>query len=488
MEKTDTMKKSIALLLIALALCTSCDKFLDRQSKTQVDGKEMFETEQGFKDALIACYVKMKSDQLYGLHLTMTTLELMAQHWDPDPLNLPNQIAMKKLDYGTMYARDLFNSTYGELYNVVAQANDVLENLDRHGDAISSPRTRGVIRAEALAVRAFVLSDVLRLFGQMPVNSSTKVRLAYPEHITREELPFYDFDEFVRRLLADLNAAEELFKEYDPLNDKTLLEMDASNADTDSFLTFRRFRMNLYAVQGLKARLNLYLGNRAEAYTLAKGVIDATTSTGSRVVTLSGDTDLTKNWYAFPTECIFALNKTDIEPRISSVSSYRLTRTHYEDLFGQNLSSDSRALLVWDRTTTDASNTNYPTLRKYKAPGAEENIRESELLTRRQVVPLIRLPEMYLIAMETTTSIAEANQLYKDFMRARRIVIGADLTRDQLDAEIEKEYRRELYAEGQMFYYYKRHNTKKMMWGAGGELTETNYIVPLPETELQPKQ
>lgn len=482
------MKKHIALILLILTSFTSCDKFLDQQSKTQVDGQEMFGSEQGFKDALTACYVMMKSDVLYGSYLSMTTTELMAQLWDPDPLNMQGQIDIKSLDFTTTASRNMFSGIYGSMYNVVAQANDVLANLGKSGDRISSDATREVIRAEALAIRAFIHMDVLRLFGQMPAGGTTRVQLAYAEQITKDEIPFYDFDTYAEMLFRDLNAAEEIFQKYDPLADNTFLGMDSSDAASDDFLTYRRFRMNLYAVKALKARLSLYLGNTADAYKFAKEVIDAKTTAGESVITLSGDTDLGSNYYAMPTECIFAISKTDISDAISSISSWRLTKAHYEDLFGRNLSTDSRAQIVWDRTATNASNTNLPTLRKYKKPGADEFLQPTTLATRRQLVPMIRIPEMYLIAIETTTSLTEANALYKEFMLARRIVIDTDLTRDELDAEVENEYRRELYAEGQMFYYYKRKGAKTMLWGMGSNLTENNYIVPLPETELRVNQ
>ena len=102
-----------------------------------------------------------------------------------------------------------------------------------------------------------------------------------------------------------------------------------------------------------------------------------------------------------------------------------------------------------------------------------------------QVLPLLRLAEMYLIAMETAPSESEANRLYKDFMLSRQMLVSRDLSLAALRQEIEKQYRRELFGEGQMFFYYKRRSASSMLWGRNSDLTEDNYIGPLPETELE---
>lgn len=248
------------------------------------------------------------------------------------------------------------------------------------------------------------------------------------------------------------------------------------------FLTYRRFRFNLYAVKAMKARLYLYLGNTTEAYKYAHDVITATTDYGEEILTLSGDEDLKEGYYAMPSESIMILSKSNLSNDLFSTTAYRLSKTNYEALFADNLSEDCRALLVWDRSAQNTAGTIIPVLRKYK----QQTEGSSVSANGSQVVPLFRLAEMYLIAIETAASPAEANVLYKQFMKSRRIVVTEDLTEDELKEEIEKQYRREFYGEGQMFYYYKRHATPRMLWQVGtSNLSESNYVVPLPESELK---
>lgn len=483
------MKKYLIYLFL-LSACCSCDNFLDQQPKTQVDADYMFTTEQGFKDALMECYVKMASDALYGRQLSMTTIELMAQHWDVDDANYRNEVGLKKLDFTTTYSRDLFSTIYGNLYKVIVHANDVLKNMAQTGSAIPQEQTRRVIEAEALAIRAFIHIDVLRLFGQMPQNPQKTVSLAYVETVGKGEIRFYGFDQYVAKVLTDLDRAEEILSKYDPLLTKTLQDMDVSDSAEDPFLAYRRFRFNLYTVKAMKARLYLYLGNKdtnyANAFKYANQVIDATTEKGEQMITLSGDADLKNGYYAMPGESITLLSKSNLTNDLFSTTSYRILETSYATLFAGNKSDDCRALLVWDRTNTDVTNKPIPILRKYKQPLASDNVSSTNKMLKYQVLPLFRLAEMYLIAIETAPSFSEANTLYKQFMKSRRITVEKDLTAEELKEVIEQEYRRELFAEGQMFYFYKRHAEPRMLWQVGAsELTETNYIVPLPESELK---
>ena len=51
-----------------------------------------------------------------------------------------------------------------------------------------------------------------------------------------------------------------------------------------------------------------------------------------------------------------------------------------------------------------------------------------------------------------------------------------------MKAELEKEYRVDFFAEGQMFYYYKRNKTLKLWSNEGMDMRESDYILPIPNT------
>ena len=475
------MKKYLNFFVFLSVHLCACEDFLDQKSQMQVDAEHMFQTEQGFKDALTQCYVGLAGDYLYGKYMSYGPIETMAQHWELQSNNWEN---LYQLDFTLDNARQIFELIYGEMYNVIVHANDVLRFLEKNGAVIESGQTRDVIEGEARAIRAFVHFDVLRLFGQMPFEPGKTVRLGYAETVGKQEIPFLDFDSYVEKLLKDLDMAEALLAESDPLLVKSLATLDETGENEDFFLDYRRFRFNLYAVKALKARVNLYLGRTEEAYRNALSVIQAKTKGGENVISLSGSDDLEKEFYAMPSESIMLLSKTDISNTMFSTNSYYISSSRKTMLFEGALTGDIRIRTVWGSESSGLGGA-VPLFRKFLQPSSGTGTSSKDLRLKYQVIPLLRLAEMYLIAMETAPSESEANRLYKDFMLSRQMLVSQDLSLEELRQEIEKQYRRELFGEGQMFFYYKRHSASSMLWGRNSDLTEDNYIVPLPETELE---
>ncbi len=490
------MKKILYYITLFTTLSlVSCNDWLNVRPETETPEDEMFTEVNGFKSALTACYIKLNSANLYGCKLVMTDIEFLAQHWSYSKSNYSSQEELKDFQYDTEYAESLFSTIYGEMYNTIAQANTILINMPEHGNVITNEDLRAVIEAEALSIRAFCHFDILRLFGQVPQNATQTVSLPYAKTVSQETIPYYTFDEFVDLILADLDAAEKLFKDHDPLFEYNFNELDnyynsSYNVDLeDEYLGFRRFRFNYYAVKALQARIYMYLGKKSEAYSAAMEVINAVDKKGTKMLDLAGATDINASHFALPSECILALSNSDIEDNIGTYTSSSntttvlyLTESQFEkDLFaGQSVAINNRVYL-WNRTQDMQGNIK-PKLKKYDQPESSSSTSLEVLSSQYQVIPLIRLSEMYLIAMESTTSLDEANQLYSTYMTARNVAASA-LTQEALTTEILREYRREFFGEGQMFYTYKRLGTKSMLWKTDREVTEEDYVVPLPSSE-----
>jgi len=79
------------------------------------------------------------------------------------------------------------------------------------------------------------------------------------------------------------------------------------------------------------------------------------------------------------------------------------------------------------------------------------------------VLPMIRVTEMYYIAAECATAALDSLKA-TDLLDSVRVHRGltkytlAALKTDSLNIEIRKEYQKEFLSEGQMFYFYKRKN------------------------------
>ena len=118
--------------------------------------------------------------------------------------------------------------------------------------------------------------------------------------------------------------------------------------------------------------------------------------------------------------------------------------------------------------------TNGITMRKYK----QENLWASTEGT----VVLIRLSEMYYILAECADSSEEAAACLNE-VRTNRGVDMIVCTEDNRLDEIEKEYRKEFYGEGQLFYFYKRHGYSTFLHCPTNNMTESNYMFSWPDNE-----
>lgn len=478
---------STALLLAAL-LASSCSDWLSENPRTQVPADKMFDQQQGFMDALTSCYIKMNSTTLYGRQLTMVELEYLAQHWDINSATSTSNItSFKNFDYTTDYAQSFVDGVFEGMYNLISQANIVLQNLATKGNNIETAQLRAVIEAEARAIRAFAHMDVLRLFGQLPVNATIKVSLPYAETVDINPVDYYTFDEFVRKINADLDIAEQLLKENDPL----MLPIAEGSSETygfaslyspQEFLSYRRFRFNYYAVLAMKARLNMYLGNGTEAAKYASMVVD------SKKLNLAGDDDYKAANYALPTECILALSNSDlasIGTALIGTSTYNyLTTNHLDELFA-GVTNSNRKVSGWNTLYKNGQQSTTPVINKYLQPAASGTGSIIDMSLQKQVIPLIRLSEMYLILMETAPDITTFNGYYDTYLRARNLSIGQapTVTPENMLQTVIDEYRREFFAEGQMFYTYKRLGMTQMLWRRN-PVSEENYVLPLPRNEV----
>jgi hypothetical protein len=105
------------------------------------------------------------------------------------------------------------------------------------------------------------------------------------------------------------------------------------------------------------------------------------------------------------------------------------------------------------------------------------------------MIPLIRLPEMYYIACESTTD-SKVAAAYINAVRNKRGIskakdVSCDTEELRLNA-LNREYRKEFYGEGQYFWFLKTHGlTGTLSHCPEVVLMEENFIFPLPDAEVQ---
>lgn len=484
------MKKNlIYIITLSIALiATSCSDWLDVKPQGETEREQFYDSEEGFQKALVGCYMKLKSTDLYGLAMTATTIEYPARHWLPTN---DAETALADLKTDNQDLKDAFNKIYKGEYNAIAQTNDLLSYLAKKGDVIKNENLRKMIQGEALAIRAFCHFDVLRIFGQWPTDPTIKVSLPYVCEASVGTIPYYTFEQFTEKLLTDLSLAETLLKESDPLMKYSFDELNAPQTllyygdIPNDFFAYRKTRLNYYAVRALMARVYLYTGNYTKAHEYALSVLNAKDAKGNKAIKLKVS-DISDYYYTLPNETLFNLHVYNLADYMNdlfrntdyALSSRLTTEAGVLSEVFNNVSSDARRTLWYEQVSRNGIK--QTSIKKYWQMHGETGAGVTQ-----QVVPLIRLAEMYLIAIESS-ALDEANTWMREYKTSRNIspTDYPDATsKEQLKEELLKEYRREFWGEGQMFFAYKRLGVLNMMWGVQN-LKEENYIIPLPSTEI----
>lgn len=471
-----------------LTLNACFDDYLNVNPRTDITTELLYSSEAGFKDALTGVYVQMKSPLLYGEQLTMSTMEHLVSNYNIVMNTTPMFIS--RWVYEDQNVETMFAGIFSNLFMVVAASNALLDNIDENQDVFQTEGLYELIKGEALAIRAFCQLDVLRLFGPVPVALEEEILLPYATELSREPIPHLNFAQYRQQLLKDLADAEALLKDVDPLLEHSVQAVSRPGFASlnffpeDDFFAFRTIRMNYYTVKALQARAHLWFGNAEEAHEAARVVIEATNEDDSQKFRLGTASDLTAGDYALTSEHITALHDYNLPDRYSSLYGsgelYRWTNDIFitRFLYG-NTGTDIREVNLFEQITTVAGLNRYIS-KKYKVSGAGG----LTFLTDYRRIPLIRLSEMYLVAVETAPA-AQAQAYWETFSVARNINPGMfppDFV--QLQSRLVTEYRREFYAEGQAFYAYKRVNAEQpaILWST--PVGELNYVVPLPVNEI----
>jgi hypothetical protein len=290
----------------------------------------------------------------------------------------------------------------------------------------------------------------------------------------------------------DLNAAEQLL-EVDPIrkvSNRLLNNPDISgDKPEDPWQFYRQSRFNYYAVLGAKARFYHWTGNTALAVEYAKQVVEAENSDGllkfplTTANTFNTDEKSMVMWG----EHLFGIQNPDLQSIIQSlfkesrVTDATLTQsssslnTAYE--IGTNGSDIRRPARYWVEKTYSTGSKVYHFL---KYSGTDEVPADNR-------VPLLRIAEMYLILIEDLP-LGEAAVYFSTYRTARGLNISVEATSmaDEAarSARLEKEYRKEFYGEGQMFFYYKKHKFTTYTWPSTFTVPAGGYVIPKPKNQI----
>jgi hypothetical protein len=470
----------LLLLLAAPLLFTGCKKWLDVKPKTQVDADVLYQREAGYKDVLTGAYVSMASAQLYGREMTFGFVDAVGNAY---PNTGTYYAVARNNDYTNTQIEPVIAGMWSKTFNTIANLNNLIGHLRDADRNLFQPDNYNVILGEALGLRAYLHFDMLRLFAPSFKANASAPAIPYVTSYTYKPTSFATVSVVMDSVLADLKAAAAVLTQSDPIKTGRAI---TANID-DGYLLNRPYHMNYYAVKATMARAYLYKADLANATQCADEVINAQKFPWTRLDAIAVLDDKLRD-RSFTTEQVMVLDVAHLGDNIidrvlenpvgysTGFSLYYLTKD-INSLY--SFANDWRKLYFWSNERSSTYPDRYNT--KLKQP-------EGIPVAQARRMPLIRLPELFLISAEAAfdTDVEKARGRINELRlhRGFEVEIPAGTPAASLRTELQLEYRREFVCEGLLFYYYKRIDADKMEWGPAS-FTKQKYVIPIPVDETQ---
>ncbi len=483
--------KNILYSILIVLLTASCNDWLDVQPDATVSEKELFNTQDGFFEAINGIYTRCAQSDLYGGEFTVGFPEVMAQNYTNSVYDYTHYMKTSIFDFTDPNFKSRKDDAWKAAYSSITNCNLILKNIDDRKSVFDEGNYE-IVKGEALALRAYIHFDMLRFFSYSYATGSKQPAIPYVDTYSNKVTPLSTVDSVINRILEDLNAAKALLANTDPIVSSKYKvgypsDEEATEEDGSLFLQNRRHRLNYYAVCGTLARVYLYKGDYANALSNALVVINANKFPWVNPdVLLEADpklkdrimyNELVFGWYA-------QSQKTPLLNRFTSTITgqyigYDPARSLYEVA---SVGAEDYRFKAWFTQVSGQNGACYQIQKYMREDKDEDNLHYL-------MMPGIRLSEMYYIAAESTYPTDQ--QKAWDYLNTVRLHrgIGSPLTQNSstdFTTELLKEYSKEMYAEGQVFYQYKRLNRNivsqtNVIYPASPAI----YVVPLPDNEIE---
>ena len=483
------MKKYLILLILPFFLF-SCDKWLDISPEDQVDEKVLFETGTGYRNALNGVYNQISDPDMYAQQMTWGFVDVLSQYYDMYSLGYSDVYRkhVSRYEYDNSGVKSILDGMWSKGYKGIANCNNIISNIEKENGSKfpGGELEKDLIKGEALALRAFIHFDLLRLFSPAPsVDISTPYLPycdVYPSILTNAETT----ESFLDKVITDLNEAKTLVAKFDTIPENIgnlhygkAIEAENGHNSTDLsrdlFYSFRTFRMNYYAITAVLSRVYNYSGALDLAYNEAKEVFDAEFPDGGKLYGFTSDAGTAKQYQGV----LFALNNKKLTENFETyyTGGKKLLCINNVDYVFENEKFDVRYSFLKE------VGTGY-----WKNYVSEKYIKSADNSTTAtitdELIPIIRYSELHYIAGEYLYSIGETDKaidMLKDVRIARRV--PNDLpekvtSMDDYKRELLRDAKREFIGEGQLFYMYKRFNIKPDYY-----MTDENFVMPIPDSE-----
>ena len=484
----------IILAVLLPFMLGSCEQWLDVAPDDQVNEETLFATGDGYRNALNGVYRDMATSQMYGRELTWGFVDVMG--WVYDPLTIYYDCSTHESydvllgKYNATGVKAITEAFWSQAYNSIANCNNIIARIDGEDPSkfVGGESERDMIHGEALALRAYLHFDMLRLFAPAPKVADDKGYIPYYERYGSTSEPRGSVSVILEKIERDLLKAKNLVAPFDTVGDhrswmKTSARIEGGRGDKnlpdDLFYLYRGYRMNYYAICATLARVYSYGDKQTQARENAQEVLDATYQNGmylNKCFTFTGGGSYNSNYKLYD-GVIFALsNQKLIDDYSHYLGSENIQLPVYYDAIIYNEDYD-------EIDTEDARlglfsvvDDYYYYSKKY-TPQVGNSYGED-------LIPMVRLSEMYYIISEALYTEGQTqlgiNKL--DEVRMARGIRGGKLqigSLEEMQEAILRDARRDFIGEGQLFYYYKKYDMTPNDWGY-----TIGRVLPLPDNQL----
>ena len=498
------MKKIYSIFAVLALMSTSCS-WLDITPADTVVEEELFSEAEGFHNAINGLYNSMSDSELYGRELSYGFVEVLSQNYVKESFYLKGikeysaYYPLFTFDYTKEKVQQIIEGIWKKAYTTIANANNIIKNIDNMtpGDFEYGQEEINLIKGEALAVRALLHFDMLRLFAPAPAVADDKPYIPY-----LETFPYYggqaneSVENILTKVARDLTEAKELINTFDTLDETrraklssfSRFQLATGGTNAGAFYEYRGYRINIMAVTGLLARVYSYWGKYDKAFELANEaadfVYDETDKNKALTYTSGRQVNNDRKFSSDLMFCLSDINMTENYQTYSAVSS-----NDYLNLDGSVVqfegtpeadAGDYRLTYLMERNAR-GKYVGYAPLKYIKLDNGNEAAKKVA-----DMLPIIRLSEMHFIMAEAKASEGNFSEtdganyylnLVREGRNCKKMNLGItdmESFKKQLFMEVRKEYCNE----GHTFYYFKKYNTLLTT-----KMIPENFIIPIPQSE-----
>ncbi|MDR2130612.1 MAG: RagB/SusD family nutrient uptake outer membrane protein [Odoribacteraceae bacterium] len=488
------MKKKIinSCLILSLAL-GACEAWVDIKPTDRLSEEVLFTSKEGFLKALNGVYIELAHPDLYGMNLSAGPLDVMGQYYTFSGSSSHRLYYFSNYTYTNANVKTVFDNAWKKAYALIFNCNVILEKCGEGHPLLPNPHF-GLVKGEALALRAMLHLDLFRLFGPIWSDESKgNACIPYMTLADQQIRPLLPAQTVRDSIIRDLKEALSLLKESDPIRAEGVRNESSPTGNNDLF--YRQYRLNYYAVKALLARTYLWCGDKVNALALAKEILEEVQVPGNEIfpfVSPADASNVTIPDRLFSSEVMFALYKTNRVNVYNTLFAPTLDMYNLLTFAGAYASGRVNELYddkndyrykIWANHTVDASVILYHEKFKDITPNAAGFGNGF-----RYMMPLIQLSELYLMAAECSTSLDEGIGYLNQVRNNRNCFSVTPASSEGLLSAIALELKKEMIGEGQLFFFYKRQGMQVIPNGSlpSGTMNMSlnNYVVPLPDSEI----